>query len=164
VFLDVYCPNIEQIILAVASLDGIPVDVCVSGATTGMRRFLEQQPHVKVWKDYSTLLAEAASATALVHHGVQDVAQRCISLGRPQLLIPWTREHEAFNATVQWMAFTWTKPPSTPLEDMAGTLSALLRDPSLTVAAQHHARQLASTNLPDALPGIIERIEGLGRA
>jgi hypothetical protein len=164
VFLDVYCPNVEQIILAVASLEDIPVDICVSGATTGMRRFLEQQAHVKVWKDYSSLLSEAATASALVHHGVQDVAQRCVSLGRPQLIIPWTREQEIFNATVQWMAFTWTKPPSTSLEDMSGTFSALLRDTALTVAAQHHARQLASTNLPNALPGIIERIEGHGRA
>lgn len=163
-FLDVYCPNIEQIILAVADLDEVPVDICVSGATTGMRRFLEQQPHVKVWRDYASLLGEAHTATALVHHGVQDVAQRCISLGRPQLIIPWTREQEIFTATIQWMAFTWTKAPTTPLEELSGTFSAILRDASLTVAAQHHSRQLASSNLPDALPGIIQQIEAVGSA
>jgi hypothetical protein len=159
VFLDVYCPNIEQIILALASLEDISIDVCVSGATAGMRRFLEQHPNVKVWKDYASLLAEAPSSSALVHHGVQDVAQRCISLGRPQLIIPWTREQEILNASIQWMSFTWSKSPSVSLDEMAGTFSAILRDHSLTVAAQHHARQLADANLPDALPGIIEQIE-----
>jgi hypothetical protein len=163
VLLDVYCPNIEQIVLAVGSLTDIPVDICVSGATTGMRRFLEQQSHVKVWTNYASLLAEAATATALVHHGVQDVAQRCISLGRPQFIVPWTLEQQVFGSTVQWMGFTWSKNPNTSLEDLAGSFKAFLRDPALAVAAQHHARQLADTNLPDALPGIIERIEARGR-
>jgi hypothetical protein len=159
VFLDVYCPNIEQIVLAIGNLDDVLVNVCVSGATTGMRRFLEQQTNVKVWRDYASLLAESASASALLHHGVQDVAQRAVSLGRPQLIIPWTHEQEIFNATLQWMGFTWTKHPSASLDELAGTLTAILKDPSLVVAAQHHARQLANTNLPDALPVIIERIE-----
>jgi hypothetical protein len=164
VFLDVNCPNIEQIILAVASLDQIPVDICVTGATISMRRFLEQQPQINVWNDYASLLAEAANASALVHHGVQDVAQRCISLGRPQLIIPWTHEQEVFNATVQWLGFTWSKSPTVSLEEMAGTLSGILRDTSLVVAAQHHARQLANANLPDALPRVIEQIERVTRS
>jgi hypothetical protein len=158
-FLDVYCPNIEQIVLAIGNLNDVSVNICVSGATTGMRRYLEEQPHVTVWRDYASLLAEAATASALVHHGVQDVAQRAISLGRPQLIIPWTHEQEITTATLSWMGFTWTKHPSVPLEEMAKTLPAILRDPSLVVAAQHHARQLANTNLPDALPSIVERIE-----
>ena len=161
-FLDVYCPNIEQIVLAAVGLSDAQLDICVSGATTGMRRFLEQQPNVKVWKDYASLLTEAASASALIHHGVQDVAQRSVSLGRPQLVIPWTREQEIFSAGIQWMAFTWTKPPSTPIQEIADTFSGMLKDLSLTVAAQHYARQLALTNLPNALPGILERIEAAG--
>jgi len=162
-FLDVYCPNIEQIVHAVACVNDIPVDICVSGATTGMRRYLKQQDHVTVWSDYASLLAEAANASAFVHHGVQDVAQRAISLGRPQLIIPWTHEQEAFHATVQWMGFTWIKHPTVSLEEMAGTFSAILKDLSVTVAAQHHARELASTNLPNALPSILERIEAAAR-
>src|SRR5690242_5372603 len=98
--LDVYCPNIEQIVLALASLDETSIDICISGITTGMRRFLEQHPHIKVWNDYDSLLAQAAKATALVHHGVQDVAQRCISLGRPQLIMPWTPEQEIFKSAI----------------------------------------------------------------
>ena len=157
--LDVYCPGIETIVLALAGFDSTPVDVCVSSASTGMRRFLEQQPHIRVWKDYATLLEQAASASALIHHGVYDVAQRCISLGRPQLLIPWTREQEVFAGTVQWMRMSWIKQPTAPLEEMAGTFRGLTRDASLTVAAQHHARQLASSMLPNALPAIIQRVE-----
>jgi hypothetical protein len=159
VFLDVNCPGIEMIVLAVAGSDKIPVDICVTGATIGMRRYLEQQPHIRVWQDYLLLLEHAASASALVHHGVQDVAEQCIALGRPQLVIPWTREQEIFNYMVGWMAFSWTKAPTVSIDEMAHTFRDLLRDTSLAVAAQHHARQFASTSLADALPGIIERIE-----
>jgi hypothetical protein len=162
-FLDVYCPGIETIILALAGFDQTPVDICVSGATASMRLFLEQQPHIKVWKDYATLLEHAASASALIHHGVHDVGQRSVSLGRPQLLIPWTREQEIFNGLVQWMSYSWVKRPNVAIDEMAGTFRAVLQDPSLVVAAQHHARQLYSTNLPDALPAIVEKIEGMGR-
>ena len=163
-FLDVYCPGIEMIVLAVAGFDQIPVDIYVSGATTSMRRFLEQQPNVRVWADQAALLEQCAAATAIVHHGVQDVAQKSISLGRPQLLIPWTREQEILNPMVGWMAFSWMKPPTISIEEMAGTFRDLLRDPALVVAAQHHSRQLANTNLPNALPAIIEKIEGLAKA
>jgi hypothetical protein len=162
-FLDVYCPGIETIILALAGFDQIPVDVCVSGATASMRLFLEQQPQIKVWRDYATLLEHAATASVLVHHGVHDVGQRCISLGRPQLLVPWTREQEIFHGLVQWMSYSWLKRPNVPIDEMAGTFRAVLRDPSLVVAAQHHARQLSNTNLPDALSAIVERIEGVSR-
>jgi UDP:flavonoid glycosyltransferase YjiC (YdhE family) len=163
VFLDAYCPNVEQIVLAIGSLDDVPVDVCISGATTGMRRYLEQQPNVKVWKDYATLLAQAASATALVHHGVQDVAQRCTSLGRPQIVIPWTREQDIFSHATEWMGFSSIVYPTTPIEEMAAGLREALLDQSLTVSAQHHARELASTHLPDALPHIVEQIEASAR-
>jgi hypothetical protein len=163
-FLDVYCPGIETVILALAGFDQVPVDVSVTGATTSMRLFLEQQPRITFWRDYASLLEHAASASVLVHHGVHDVGQRCISLGRPQLLIPWTREQEVFSGLVQWMSYSWVKHPNVPIEEMAGTFRAILRDPSLVVAAQHHARQLSNTSLPDALPAIVERIEGLGRA
>jgi hypothetical protein len=163
-FLDVYCPGIETLVLALAGSNRIPVDIYVRGATRGMRRFLEGQPHITVWTDHAALLERAATASALVHHGAQDVAQRCLSIGRPQLIIPWTREQEFFEGLVRWMGFTWTKPPTTPIDDMAGTLGALLRDASLTVSAQHHARQLAATDLPDALPSLVEQIEGAGRS
>jgi hypothetical protein len=157
--LDVYCPNIEQIILAIANLNEVTVDICVSGATTGMRRFLEQHPHVVVWNDYDGLLAEAANASALVHHGVQDVAQRAISLGRPQLIIPWTREQEMLRGSVDWMGISWYKHPASPLEELVGTFRGVIQEPSITLAAQHHARQLANTHLPNALPIIVEHIE-----
>lgn len=159
IFLDAYCPNIEQIILAVASLDKIPVDICVNGTPTGMRRYLEQQPHVTVWRDYASLLAEAASASVLVHHGVLDVAQRSLSLGRPQIIMPWTHEQEILSANLQWMGYSWMKSPKASLEEMAGMFSAVLKNTSLAIAAQHHARQLANTHLPDALPSILARIE-----
>jgi hypothetical protein len=152
-----------MIVLAVAGFDQIPVDIHVSGATTSMRRFLEQQPHVKVWSDHAGLLEQATGASALVHHGVQDVAQRCLTIGRPQLIIPWTREQEILNYMVGWMSFSWMKPPTIQIDEMAGTLRDLLRDTSLVVAAQHHARQLANANLPNALPAIVDRIEGLAR-
>jgi len=163
VCLDVHCPGIEMIILAVTGFDQIPLDIYVSGATPSMRRFLEQQPHITVWNEHAALLEQATRATALVHHGVQDVAQRCICLGRPQLMIPWTREQEILNYMVGWMAFSWMKSPTVPIEEMAGTFRDLLRDSSLGVAAQHHARQLANANIPDALPDIVERIESLAR-
>ena len=52
VFLDVNCPGVEMIILAVGS-NVIPADVYIRGATVGMRRFLEQQPNVTVWNDHA---------------------------------------------------------------------------------------------------------------
>jgi hypothetical protein len=162
-FLDAYCPGIEMIILALAGFDKIPVDVCISGAMPGMRRFLEQQEHVTVWNDYGTLLEQATETSGLVHHGVQDVAQHCLSIGRPQLIIPWTREQEILNHMVGWMQFSWMKPPTVPIDEMARTLRDFLCDPSLTIAAQHHARQLANTRLTDALPTIVECIENLAQ-
>jgi hypothetical protein len=164
VFLDVYCPGIEMIILAVAGFDQTPVDICVSGATPSMRRFLEQQPHVQFWSDYAALLEQAASASALVHHGAQDVAQRCLSMGRPQLVIPWTREQEILTYMIGWMEFSWMKPPTISIEELAQTFRDLLRNSALVVAAQHHARQLANSNLPDALPVIISQIEQLAKS
>jgi hypothetical protein len=142
-----------MIILAIAGLNKIAADVCVSGTAIGMRRFLEQQSRIKVWHDYSSLLEQAANASALVHHGVHDVAEQCIALGRPQLIIPWTRE----------MAFSWMKPPTVSIDEMACTFRDLLRDTSLTVAAQHHARQFANTSLGDARSVIVEKIENVDR-
>lgn len=163
VFLDVQCPGVEGITLALSGLASIPIDIHISGATTGMRRFLEQQPHIKVWNDHAALLGQVETASALVHHGVQDVAQRCLTKGRPQLMLPWKREQEILTYMVGWMALSWTKPPSTEVGEMAATLRDLLRDNSLMVAAQHHARQFADTNLPNALPAIVEQIEGLAK-
>lgn len=60
---------------------------------------------------------------------------------------------------VKWMGVTWNKPPGTSVEEFAGTFRALLKDGSLVVAAQHHARQLASAGLPDALPAILKVLE-----
>jgi hypothetical protein len=157
-FLDAHCPGVETVILAVASFRQCPIDIFIGGATEAMRRFLEQQPNVTVYSDHKALLDKAATASAVVHHGSQDVAQRCVALGRPQLLIPWTREQEVLNYMVGWMAFTWSKPPTTQLGEMAGTLRDLLRDASLVVAAQHHARQLAQSNLSNALPGLVDQV------
>jgi UDP:flavonoid glycosyltransferase YjiC (YdhE family) len=158
-----YSPGIEMIVLALAGLNKIPVDIHVSGATTSLRRFLEQQPNVTFWADHKALLEHAKGASALLHHGVQDVTQHCISLGRPQLLIPWTREQELLNYMVAWMSFSWMKPTTISVDEMAMTCRDLLRDASLVVAAQHYARQLAETDIDDALPGIIRSIEERAR-
>ena len=164
VFLDVQCPGVEAMVLAVSGLGTIPVDIHISGVTTGMRRFLEQQPHIKVWNDHAALLTHAETASALVHHGVHDVAQRCLTKGRPQLMIPWKREQEMLTYMVGWMSFSWTKPPTIEVSEMTTTMRDLLRDNSLVVAAQHHARQLADTNLPNALPLIVGEVEKLVKA
>lgn len=159
-FLDVNCPNIEMLILALAGFDrDIAIDICITGATAGMRRFLQQQPHVTFWPDYVSLMERAARASVLIHHGAQDVAQHCLVVGRPQLILPWTTEQEMLNYMIGWLGITWTKSPAISIEEMATTLHDLLRDTSLPVSAQHHARQLAQTDIGDALPTMIEQIE-----
>jgi hypothetical protein len=159
VFLDVYCPGIETIILALAGFNQVPSDIYISGAPASMQRYLEQQPNITMWADHEDLLKHAATASAVIHHGVQDVAQRCISLGRPHLIIPWTREQEILSYMIGWMSMTKVHAPNTPIDQMAEAFRDLLRDSSLMVAAQHHARQLFNANLPDALPIIVSKIE-----
>ena len=161
-FLDVNCPNVEMLILALAGFGrDIPLDICITGATAGMRRFLQQQPHVTLWPNYASLIEQAQRASVLLHHGVQDVTEQCLVLGRPQLIIPWTAEQEMLNYMVSWMGITWSKPPTISIEEMAATLQDLLRDTALLVSAQHHARELAGTDIGDALPAMIERIESV---
>jgi hypothetical protein len=65
---------------------------------------------------------------------------------------------------VGWMSFSWTKPATTEVSEMSAAMRDLLRDNSLVVAAQHHARQFADTNLPNALPVIVEQLEKLAEA
>lgn len=156
VFLDVSCPGVEAIVLALAGVAGTSVDVYINGITAGMRRFLEQHPQVKVWSEHAALMDHAVHASVVVHHGEQDVAGRALCLGRPQLLVPWTREQQMLNEMIKWMGVLWTKAPGCPVEELAGTFRAILRNESLVVAAQHHARQLASAGLPDALPAILD--------
>lgn len=164
VTLDVYCPGVEMIALAVAGFDRTPADVHIASAPASMRRFLEHQPHVRLWSDQAALLEDAAAATVLVHHGEQNVAQRALVLGRPQLMIPWTPEQILLQQCTGWMGCVWEKKPTVSIDEMAGTFRSILKDHSLSVAAQHHARQLASADLPDALPGIVARIEARGPA
>lgn len=159
-FLDVNCPNIEMLILVLAGLGrDIPLDICITGATAGMRRFLQQQPHVTLWPNYASLMERAERASVLIHHGAQDVTQQCLVLGRPQFIMPWTVEQEMLNYMVGWMGITWSKSTAISIEEMAATLHDLLRDTSLPVSAQHHSRQLAQTDIGDALPAMIEQIE-----
>jgi hypothetical protein len=161
VFLSAHCPNIETIILGLAGVtSNIGIDVCVAGATAGMRRFLEEQARITVWTDYELLLDTAAKSTAIVHHGVQDVAERALLLGRPQLMIPWTREQDVLAHGTSWLNLSLIKPPTLSIDEMAAAFTTLIRDTSLTVSAQHHAREIAKMDLPDALPGIIRQIEG----
>ena len=151
-----------MLILALAGFGrDIPLDICITGATAGMRRFLQQQPHVTLWPNYASLMDQADRASVLLHHGVQDVTQQCLVLGRPQLIMPWTAEQEMLNYMVGWMGITWSKPSTISIEEMATTLRDLLQDTSLLVSAQHHARQLASTDIGDALPEMIEKIENM---
>jgi hypothetical protein len=63
------------------------------------------------------------------------------------------------NYMIGWMTLSWMKSPTVSIDEMAATFRDLLRNAALTVAAQHHARQLANTNLGDALPTVVERIE-----
>ena len=159
-FLDVNCPNIEMLILALAGLGHeVPLDICITGATAGMRRFLQQQPHVTLWPNYASLMDRVEDASALMHHGAQDVTQQCLVHGRPQLIIPWTAEQEMLNYMVGWMGMTWSKPPTISIDEMVATLQDLLRDTSLSVSAQHHSRQLGKTDIGDSLPAMIEQIE-----
>jgi len=162
VFLDVNCPNIEMMILALGGgVHDVPRDICVTGATAGMRRFLQQQPHVTLFPNYTSLMDQAKHASVFIHHGVQDVTQQCLILGRPQLIVPWTAEQEMLNYMVGWMGITWSKSPSISIDEMAVTLQDLLQDTALLVSAQHHSRQLANTDIGDALPAMIEEIEGV---
>jgi hypothetical protein len=158
-FLDVSCPGVESMVLALAGTATTPVDVFINGPTAGMRRFLEQHAHVKLWNEHAALLEQAASASAIVHHGEQDVAQRALSLGRPQLIVPWTREQQMTAEMMKWMGLLWTKTPNVSVEEFAGTFRAILRDGSLVVAAQHHARQLANSGMPDALPALLKPLD-----
>ena len=162
VFLDVNCPNIEMMILALGGgAHDIPVDICVTGATSGMRRFLQQQPDVTLFPSYASLMDQAKHASVFVHHGAQDVTQQCLVLGRPQLILPWTPEQEMLNYMVGWMGITWSKSPSISIDEMTATLRDLLQDTALLVSAQHHARQLANTDIGDALPAMIEEMESV---
>jgi len=159
-FMDVNCPNIEMLILALAGFShDVPLDICITGATAGMRRFLQQQPDVTLWPDYISLMDRAERANVLIHHGVQDVTQQCLVLGRPQLIIPWTAEQEMLNYMVGWMGITWSKPPTISIDEMVATLQDLSKDTSLSISAQHHSSQLAKTDIGDALPAMIEQIE-----
>src|SRR6185436_1450102 len=111
-FLDVNCPGIETLVLALAGFgsEGSPgaaasgpakgpsprsasiaVDVCITGATVAMRRHLEEQHNVTVWHDYFSMAEKIARASIVVHHGVQDIAQHSMAVGRPQIMVPWTR-------------------------------------------------------------------------
>jgi hypothetical protein len=60
------------------------------------------------------------------------------------------------------MGFTWTKSTSTSIEDIIGTFEAILRDTSVAISVEHHARQLAEFEVRDALPGIVKEIESAG--
>lgn len=162
-FLDAHCPGIEAIILTLPALEALQIDVHITRATAGMRRFLEQQSAVEVWMEHRELLEQSDAASLIVHHGAQDVAQRAICAGRPQFILPWTREQEIFSYMIDWMKVKKTQLPTDPIDQISLGMRNALKDSSLSVAAQHHARQLAKAGIPDALPGIVERIEGLRR-
>lgn len=162
-FLDAHCPGIEAIILTLPAMVDVQLDVHVARATTGMRRFLEHHSGVEVWMDHGELLEQTDSASLIVHHGARDVAQRAIYAGQPQFILPWTREQEIFSYMIDWMKVKKTQSSTDPIDQISLGLRNALKDSSLSVAAQHHARQLAKAGIPDALPGIIERIERLGR-
>lgn len=164
VFLDVCCPGVEAIVLALAGVADASVDVYVNGSTAGMRRFLEQHPRITVWREHAALVDHAAHASVIVHHGEQDIAGRALGLGRPQFLVPWTREQQMLNEMMRWMGVLWTKTPGCSVDEFAGTFRAILKNESLVVAAQHHARQLASAGLPDALPAILDTAGARGGA
>jgi len=113
--------------------------------------------------EHGELLEQSDAASLIVHHGAQDVAQRAICAGQPQFILPWTREQEIFSYMIDWMKVKKTQSPNDPIDRISSGLQNALKDSSLSVAAQHHARQLAKAGIPNALPGIIERIEGLRR-
>lgn len=158
-FLDAYCPGIETIILALPALQDVRLDIHISRATPGMRRFLEEQPGVEVWADHGELLEQARGARLIVHHGDQDVTQNAIYGGQPQLVFPWTRQQEILTYMIAWMGVMRTQAPTSPIGQISETMRSVLLDSSLHVAAQHHARQFTKVGMPNALPAIIERVE-----
>jgi hypothetical protein len=160
-FLDAYCPGIETTILAFPALEDVRLDIHITRATSGMRRFLEQQPGVKVWADHGELLEQAGGARLIVHHGDQDIAQSAIYGGQPQLVFPWTRQQEILTYMIGWMGVMKTQASTSPIAQISEALSSALLDSSLNVAAQHHARQFSQVGIPNALPIIIERVEGM---
>lgn len=160
-FLDAHCPGIEAIILTLPALEGVQVDVHVSRGTTGMRRFLEQQSGIEVWMEHGELLEQTGTASLVVHHGAQDVAQRAIYAGQPQFILPWTREQEVFSYMIDWMRLMKAQSPAASIDQISTALRNALENSSLSVAAQHHARQITKAEIPNALPVIIKRIEGI---
>ena len=175
-FLDVNCPGIETVILALAGLGSaksdvtgtrdvkastarVALDICIVGATVAMRRFLQEQPNVAFWQDYFSMLEHADRASVVMHHGVQDVAQHCMALGRPQIILPWTREQEILSYSVGYTGFSSCISPRASIQEIGGKIRELLGNSSLVIAAQHHARQLAHMDIPNAMPKIMREIQ-----
>ena len=160
-FLDAYCPGIETVILAFPALGYVRLDVHITRATSGMRRFLEQQPGVEIWADHGELLEQAGGARLIVHHGDQDIAQSAICGGQPQLLFPWTRQQEILTYMIGWMGVIRTQASTGSIAQISETMRSVLQDSSLIIAAQHHARQFSQVGIPNVLPVIVERVEGM---
>ncbi len=158
-FLDVYCPGVETAVLALAGFDDVAVDVTISGATPGMRRFLEQQPHVRFWGSREELRAQIGSVSAVIHHGAQDVAETCVLTGRPQLVLPWLPEQHLLVEVFRWMGSAVSHAPNSPIQEMDVAFRSLLHNGGMVIAAQHHARQMAEVRFQNALPQIVQLIE-----
>lgn len=161
--LDAQCPNIEVLILALPALHDVQVEVYLQGGTAGMHNFLRQQSNIKVWESYDRLLEKIKEASLVVHHGLHEIVQHCLSVGRPHLMVPWKLEQNMVDGSIKWMGTHWSKSADASLAEIVSALEQILKDKSPIIQAQHHARQLANNGHVQALPTIIDRIEGAKR-
>lgn len=157
--LDVFCPNIEALLLGLAGVDEIELEIFVAGATAGMTRFLRQHSHVRVTSDFFDLASRLGEMAGLVHHGDPDLAEIAMALGLAQLALPFLPHQQNATANFEWMGSMAKVSPSDEIAKNADMLKWFAGNMSLVVHAQHHARQMKATGLTCALPDMVERIE-----
>jgi len=159
-FLDVFCPNIEALLLGLAGTDRIECDLHVSGATAGMLRFLQQQPNLKVWADCEQLIAQTGTMAGLIHHGEPDLVELALMSGLPQLALPFADHQGLVVGNFVWMGCVSKAAASESIADNSGLFRSFVKNASLTVHARHHAAQLQASGVQNALPLFVEEIVG----
>ena len=157
--LDVFCPNIEALLLGLAGVDEIEVEIFVAGATAGMTRFLQQHAHVRVATDFFDLASRLGEKAGLIHHGDADLAEIGMAVGLAQLALPFLPHQHNAASNFEWMGSLVNASPSDAIAVNAGLVKKFAGNMSLVVHAQHHARQMKATGLSWALPVMVEQIE-----
>jgi hypothetical protein len=157
--LDVHCPNIEALLLAIAASSEIEFDLHLHGGTAGMRRYLQQHPNVSLVDSLDHIYRNFERISALLHHGDADLLEAGLRTGRQQLVLPFLPEHHLIAGTISWVGSVQTFTPAPSIADNGARIESFIKDASLAVNAQHHARQLAANGIDDALPAIIATLE-----